>query len=131
MFRPFINEIVLLERNPLWSRNKSVITVRRRSRALHGPSSGELVGRWIGTAPAIVSMVFSLSLTIWFLQGMLANSWAWNAIMTRVFVPLAMWCVVIYAAVLRFLSYLDLRIKREGWEIELKVRAAAEEWVGS
>ena len=38
-----------------------------------------------------------------------------------------MWLAVIYTTVLRFVSYLDLRIRREGWEVELKVQAAAEE----
>ncbi len=31
-------------------------------------------------------------------------------------IPAAMWIVAGYYAVVRFLSYLDLRIRREGWE---------------
>jgi hypothetical protein len=127
MVRPFMNEIVLLEKNPLWSREKTVMSVRKRSRMLHGPNSSDLLGRWIMAAPAMVTMVISLSLTIWFLLGMLSNSWSWGGFMTRGVVPIAMWCVAIYSGVFRFLSYLDLRIRREGWEIELKVRAAASE----
>ena len=40
-----------------------------------------------------------------------------------VFLPLAAWLVVGYFAVVRFLCYLDLRIRREGWEVELLLRA--------
>ena len=36
---------------------------------------------------------------------------------------LAIWIVVGYFSVVRFLSYLDLRIRREGWEVELRMRA--------
>jgi hypothetical protein len=33
--------------------------------------------------------------------------------------------LVSYVTVFRFLSYLDLRIRLEGWEVELKIRAEA------
>jgi hypothetical protein len=36
-FRPYISEIILLEKNPLWSRGGSAITVGKRSTHLHGP----------------------------------------------------------------------------------------------
>ena len=37
--------------------------------------------------------------------------------------PLALWLVLGFFAVVRFLGYLDLRIRREGWEVELMMRA--------
>jgi hypothetical protein len=39
--------------------------------------------------------------------------------------PLALWLVVGYLTVVRFLAYLDLRIRREGWEVELMMRTEA------
>ena len=45
--------------------------------------------------------------------------------MIHVCFPATLWLVAGYFAVVRFLSYLDLRIRREGWEIELIMRAAA------
>jgi hypothetical protein len=36
---------------------------------------------------------------------------------------LLLWAVVGFTTVLRFLSYLNLRIRREGWDVELQVRA--------
>jgi hypothetical protein len=33
--------------------------------------------------------------------------------------------VVAFFAIVRFLSYLDLRIRHEGWEVELLMRAEA------
>jgi hypothetical protein len=125
--RPYISEIVLLERNPFRSKDEKVATLSRRSRSLHDANLGDLIGRWVITVPVVVAMVVSLSLTFWFLQGVLSNSWNWTSMTTRVLVPVSLWCVVIYSAVLRFLCYLDLRCRREGWETELKVRAAAVE----
>ena len=42
-----------------------------------------------------------------------------------VYLPIAMWTVASYFTVVRFLSYLDLRIRREGWEVELRMRTEA------
>jgi hypothetical protein len=39
--------------------------------------------------------------------------------------PACLWLVVMFLAVVRFLSYLDLRIKHEGWEVELLMKAEA------
>ncbi len=44
--------------------------------------------------------------------------------------PLALWLVIGFAAVARFLSYLDVRIRREGWEVELTLRAEAARLAG-
>ena len=45
--RPFINEIILLERTPLTSRRGSV-RLGKRSSSLHGPSGSDLFMRWVG-----------------------------------------------------------------------------------
>jgi len=37
-----------------------------------------------------------------------------------------LWTVVVYFTVARFLSYLDQRIRNEGWEVELFLRAQRE-----
>ena len=44
-------------------------------------------------------------------------------LLTTTVVLLATWIVIGYFAVVRFLSYLDLRIRSEGWEVELAMRA--------
>ena len=130
MARPFINEIVLLEKNPLWSSAKHTITVGRRSSRLHGPSSGDLFARSLLVALVLATAVVSIALTFWFVQGLLTNLWMWGHVMVRIFIPLSMWIVATYSTVYRFLNYLDLRIRREGWEVELQVRAAASELQG-
>ena len=129
--RPFINEIVLLEQNPLRGRGDYQMTVRRRSTTLHNPTAGDLFARWLMSALVAIAMVVSLVFGIWYAMGMLLFKWDWGWMMLHVGVPTCMWAVAGYFSVVRFLSYLDLRIRREGWEVELVVRAAAAQIPGT
>ena len=93
--------------------------------ALHGPNAGELVSRWMGSLLVALVLVLCLLATMWFLWGMLLFDWNWGPFMLHCCFPLSLWMVAGYFSVVRFLSYLDLRIRREGWEVELIMRAAA------
>jgi hypothetical protein len=124
-FRPFINEIVLLERNPLRAKNSQTITAGKRSKYLHDPSAGDLVMRWMGASLIAVLMVFALVQTVTVLVGLLFGIWTWSGYMMHVGYPIALWLTGGYMAVVRFLNYLDLRIRHEGWEVELRLRAEA------
>lgn len=123
--RPFINEIVLLERNPLTSRDPTAITIGRRSSQLHGPSSGDLFAKWLATGIMGILLTAGVAATFVFLSGSLFNDWQPGPDMIRFMYPAAMWIVIGYLSVVRFLSYLDLRIRHEGWEVELRLRAEA------
>jgi len=124
-FRPFINEIVLLERNPLFSRNQTIMTVSRRSAQLHSPSSGDLVSQGLAMCVMTVCLAIAMFGNFVFVKGVLANSWKVTPFMLLYAMPLACWMVAIYLNVVRFLRYLDLRIRHEGWEVELRMRAEA------
>jgi hypothetical protein len=119
--RPFLNEVILLERNPTWPTDGSGRSTMRRSRALH---RGDLdpVGRWFGALGIGSLLLGSLWTAFCFTRGVLADQW-WDLPAYTVLFPLALWIVVGYFAVVRFLCYLDLRIRREGWEVELVMRA--------
>lgn len=121
--RPFINEITILERNPLRQKTPTTMTIGRRSATLHGPSSGMLFGRaMVGLlfAAPLVWAIFGSSLS---LQGTFFNSWRQGRLMIELSFPLSLWLVALYFTIVRFLSYLDLRIRQEGWEVELLMRA--------
>jgi hypothetical protein len=124
-FRPFMNEVVLLERNPLVSKDSRVMTVGRRSAMLHTASSGDLFVRWAGSALIGAMLVLAIYGTFLFLSGVLLNDWSQGPVMVRFFLPLSMWIASGYFTVFRFLSYLDVRIRQEGWEVELRLRAEA------
>lgn len=124
--RPYLMEIILLERNPLRVKNAGEISVAQRSRALHGPNTSDLLGRWFAAACVSIALCVSIVLTAWFISGMVFLHWSWGPWMIHGVVPLALWTVAGLMAVVRFLSYMDLRIRNEGWEVELLLRAAAE-----
>lgn len=124
--RPFINEIILLERNPLRAPSPGAMTIGRRSSLLHNSTAtGDLMLRWMGASLVAVWLVLMIVGVIWAAPGWLLEDWSFGALMVQLVVPLAMWLTAGYFAVVRYLAYLDLRIRQEGWEIELKMRAEA------
>lgn len=123
--RPYINEIVLLEKSPLFSSDADTMTVNRRSAALHDPSSGQLLGRWIVTVAVAVVASLSLILGSFFIFAVTFSRWEFTPFILHFLIPACLWLVSAYFAVVRFLFYLDLRIRREGWEVELRIRAEA------
>jgi len=123
---PYMNELVLLERNPLFAGKAKRLTTMRRSRNLHGSNGGELFGRWIlaTAAGGILLLAFCIGGETLVVQ--LTNWEITPTFRHLVLYPAALWIVVGWMAVVRFLSYLDLRIRREGWEVELQMRAEAQ-----
>ena len=77
---------------------------------------------------ALSSMLYSLSLVGDFVgvrQGKVEfiSSILSNHTMLLVVLPLCIWLASMYATVFRFLTYLDSRIRLEGWEVELQLKA--------
>ena len=138
-FRPYINEIILLERNPLISRNPHQITIHRRSTHLHGPSSADLFVRWCLAAGVGLFLIGLALATVTLMVGILVSQWPFAIDVAgdqlfsfeikwfhlQFMIPFCLWLVVAWFSVVRFLSYLDLRIRHEGWEVELLMRAEA------
>lgn len=122
---PYVGELILLERNPLFSGRHRRMTTNRRSRNLHGNNGGELFGRWLLATLASVVLVFAFGMGIEALAMQFGAYEISPTVRHLVIYPIALWLVVGWMAVVRFLSYLDLRIRREGWEVELLMRAEA------
>ncbi len=123
IFRPYLTEVIVLDRNPMRSRDPRQPTTARRSRLLHHGEGSDLFARAVLSLLLGGALLAALWLSIHLLRGLLVASWEWTRAMFTVFYPLALWTVAGFMAVARFLSYLDLRIRREGWEVELLLRA--------
>ena len=123
---PYLNEILLLERNPLLAGRKGSVSTLGRANAMHGRNIGELFGRWIASAFLGVLLVLSLWLSAWAMRGFLFQQFELDRTMFTVWFQVALWSVLGYFTVVRYLSYLDLRIRTEGWEVELVMRAEGE-----
>ena len=122
--RPFLPEIIVLEKNPYSSKDREKVTAVKRNRHLHSLNSGELVVRYSAAAFVCLVLFVSIYYTLLYAQGVFTNVWAQNSIfMLYVTIPVAMWVSALFVTLARYLNYLDQRIRYEGWEVELKLRA--------
>ena len=129
---PYLNEVILLDRNPLRAARPGQMTTYRRVVTLHRGYSGDLMVRWLGAAGVALLLGAALLLSFAMLRSLLVMHVDWNQWLTHgqvdmpmytIYYPLTLWLVAGFLAVVRFLGYLDLRIRREGWEVELLLRA--------
>lgn len=122
---PYLNEVILLERNPIFRKSSQGMSTLRRALALHSRNAGDLFGRWLVSLLFGGAWAVALWLALAYGRFLATGSIALDVPLFTVYLQLALWIVIGYFHVARFLSYLDLRIRNEGWEIELRLRAAA------
>ncbi len=123
--KPFAPEILLLEQCPIRAAKSAAITYSRRSKSLHSPISGELSGRFLAISFMMFWLCLSTVYTFVFLRGIASGQWNWDLFAYLVMVPAALWFVAGISVIVRLLCYLDARIRLEGWEVELAIRAEA------
>ena len=121
---PYLNEIILLERNRLFARGSAGTTTFRRSTYLHSNNTGDLFGRWLISLLIGLPLTGSLFFSVGSVRSVLVGDWRPDLTLLLDF-PIAAWAVVSFFTVVRFLAYLDLRIRNEGWDVELTMRAEA------
>ena len=124
-FRPFVTEIMILEKTPIKVKRgqESKITFGKRSKSLHAPVSSDLFGRMVTTCLFLCPLTLSFYLTFVTMDSILnlqANS---ELSLYPFYWVLALWLTAGFSAVIRFLSYVDIRIRQEGWAVELRMRA--------
>jgi hypothetical protein len=121
---PYLNEVILLERNPLSGRAGQTSTLNRNS-LLHRGNSGDFVVRALGAMVLAAMLIVAID---WTETILLENIFGFQPewIARAIELQIALWLVAIFFTVSRFLSYLDQRIRNEGWEVELFLRAQRE-----
>jgi hypothetical protein len=120
---PYLNEVILLERHHGWPSNGKDKSTFRRSSEMHSGFSGEFFAICLGSLALGAAMIASLCLSALYLRTLISGGsqsdwWAFAVVL-----PSVEWLTVGYFAVVRYLSYLNLRIRNEGWELEIKLRA--------
>lgn len=127
-FRPFAPEILVLEKSPL--RRKTVPfeqqSFRQRSNWLHATQYNDTFGSHILCTMIAGATTLSMCFGCIFLSGVLFGAWDWAFWMDLIAFPLVLWCVATWMTVMRFLFYMNSRIRTEGWEIELRLKAESE-----
>jgi len=122
--RPYINELLVLERNPLFRPRPGQLTAGVRSARLHRDDSTAFVRFLTGCVFAIVLSLSMINL-VYSLGGVLFNSWGIGPVLQHIVVPVSCWLAAGFVSVTRFLKYLNRRIEGEGWELELRLKAEA------
>lgn len=127
--RPHLPEIFLLEKLP-WKAGTSAVSLNRRTAALHSAFSGDVIGRGLLLLCCGGLLAYTLLGSLLFANETLFFSGVLNRTTLRLGFPIVIAVIMLYSAVVRFLNYLDLRVRSEGWEIELQLRAEAERLEG-
>jgi hypothetical protein len=119
----FLNEVIVLE---VVGWRKAL----RRSSQLCARRGGDLFLQWL--AQVFFGAVFVLG--FWFgtgvvLSALMTDEMTWERPLWSDFYgfrfQLALWLAIAFFAVARFLTYIDHRIRQEGWEIKLRLDAVA------
>ena len=120
---PFLGEIILLERNSLLRGRQKRLTTMKRTIGFHSGVFNEILSRWFASLLIGGLLIGSSWMTLWVVLSHLTGGWHSLHTTYAWYLPIALWMTIGFFTVVRFLSYLDLRIRREGWEVELAVRA--------
>jgi hypothetical protein len=120
----FLDEVVMLERAKGFRSWASL----KRSRALCRGVEGEFFMRWLGQ----IAIGLTFALCFWMgaetvLGALFDNELTWYrpglGDLSGMLFQAGVWLAIAYFGVVRFLSYIDRRIRLEGWEIELRLKA--------
>jgi hypothetical protein len=116
----FLNEVILLERDRWWR-------APGRSARLSARRGSDLFGQW--WAQLSFGAVFVAC--FWYgtgkvVQAMTSSELTWDvpewSDLNSIRLQVGLWLAVAFFAVARFLTYIDHRIRKEGWGVELRLR---------
>ena len=117
----FLSEVLLLER-------VRPFRAFGRSRAISRTFEGELFVRWLGQIALGLTFAFCFQKGAETFSSVLAGgdvTWeqAAQVDVGDLLFQAGVWIAIAFFTVVRFLSYIDRRIRLEGWEIELRLRS--------
>jgi hypothetical protein len=124
-------EIVALERSPLFRARKDQITTFKRLKNFHRDRFGEQFVMLVPLFLFWVILVPTLGIAVYYVLYLGVGPPAKHAILYyAVGVPVVCWTVTLFLLVFHFLRYIDMRIEREGWDVELVFRAERSRMTG-
>jgi len=120
--RPFVPEVIYLEQTALKSKN-DLPSLGLRSSNLHTLAAGSITMQFLSMAlfaPLLLLAVHSVFVMADSMFSIRANS---EISLQPFYILAAGWLVAGFLAVVRFLLYIDVRIRQEGWAVDLKFRS--------
>lgn len=120
--RPYVDAVILLEELRFRSRDGEP-GLGMRSSSLHRYQSSDLISESFSLLGInIVLLVGIYAVQLWFVYLILQNTVTLNWF-SWTFFALSLWCTQVFSTVFRFLGYLDVRVRLEGWELELRLKS--------
>jgi hypothetical protein len=118
----YLNEVILLER-------MRAFNVLRRAGALCRGLEVEYFFSWVAQVALGATFVLCFATgTRTIVSALFGDELTWSrprySGLSEFLIHAAIWIAIAYFATFRFLSYIDRRIRLEGWELELRLKAA-------
>lgn len=122
--RPFVTKIVVLEKAPWKATDSNPISFSKRTASLHGSGNG-LFSNFLLSGLFAIPLCMGIYGGLVLVYSWVGFSWTEGFVELAIIWPMSMWITAGFFAIVRFLTYIDLRIRQEGWEVELRIRAEA------
>ncbi|MDO5567322.1 MAG: hypothetical protein Q4G59_11745 [Planctomycetia bacterium] len=123
LFYPFVSQIILLERTRFF-RHGTLLTTSRRAAYFHRGLGGDV--RQLRANAEILVVFFLLVGSAFFFswgETIFFSSPLWPIIFRCVVFPIYVWSLMLAVCVLSFFQYLNIRIMREGWDLDIAFKA--------
>ena len=131
LFYDNLPEIVALERSPLFRKKKDQITTFRRLKNFHRDRFGEQFTLLYPLFIFCVILIPTLGLAVWAVFYLCVGPIErFPVLFYAILAPVVCWTVTLFLLVFHFLRYIDMRIEREGWDVELVFRAERSRMTG-
>ena len=117
--RPFVPEVIFLEQTPL-KKEGDLPSLSERSKNLHMLASGAISMQFLLMALLAPLLLFSAHSVFVLLDSILSIRANSEMSLQPFYLLVAAWLVAGFCAVVRFLMYIDIRIRQEGWAVQLK-----------
>ena len=120
--RPFVPEVIYLEQTPLRSRS-DLPSLSRRSRNLHMLAAASITMQSVLILLFAHLLLFSIHSVFVMADSMFSIRANSDISLQPFYILISGWLVAGFFAVVRFLMYIDVRIRQEGWSVDLKFRS--------
>lgn len=120
---PYLNEILLLEEAPRKSDAANVQSYSKRSSNLLSAPGADFFVKFFLAAIIGTAMTLGIYESLCLLDGILGLQSIAAKNMNFIYWQISIWLAAGLVAVNRFLSYIDLRIRTEGWAVRLRLMA--------
>ena len=120
---PYLSEILLLEEAPPKSSSTRIQSYSSRSSNLFGAPGADLFLKFMLAMLIGVGLSLAIYESFCLLDGVLGLQAIKSSNLNFVYWQFSLWITAGLVAVHRFLSYIDLRIRTEGWAVRLRLMA--------